>query len=523
MIKAIFFTRFHPEKGSSVLHQVPEGAIVPPPHPQPHLEKPLFDFAAVSEILIPRQEFCDRPVTLCVNRARIIGHPVCIDNARYERRQYIFNLAMVLDEEADFSGHLSVVKKLASIFRNLEEQSLFLSMEERELFWVGGGPVLEDGGEVDGLALVDDGDGEMKGKVEDVETGEKVEYAVSDEGQLTASGLLKKDEAILGGKVYALCEMIMEDLNNYCECMIPIDDINTINLKLFPARPSPAPIHPWHVPFATVHLPSIARSSDLTLSKIIPYINGVLSIAQIATLADTDLSLTRKAIQHLLFYGCVLILDIFQFGAIYAPTAEIGSFVEDADQISEAVRYVCMGTYRRLHATETTQHTREEWAWKSAEVCIDRARLVQLYTSLKQGVTLATWCSQHDILLQGIDVRRFITFGIIKGFLYRVHKYIIAPSASLVGTEADTRNDVFHQALNEGDVNGYGRDGNEPWSSRRASTQTQTDLAHREAQMAKYLDGTHCVDEMCTEMQSSEKLVLEKIKKSFLDMQIIQR
>lgn len=26
----------------------------------------------------------------------------------------------------------------------------------------------------------------------------------------------------VGGKVYAICEMILEDLNNYCECMTPI-------------------------------------------------------------------------------------------------------------------------------------------------------------------------------------------------------------------------------------------------------------------------------------------------------------
>jgi hypothetical protein len=25
-----------------------------------------------------------------------------------------------------------------------------------------------------------------------------------------------------GSKVYALCEMVLEDLNNYAECMIPI-------------------------------------------------------------------------------------------------------------------------------------------------------------------------------------------------------------------------------------------------------------------------------------------------------------
>jgi hypothetical protein len=300
--------------------------------------------------------------------------------------------------------------------------------------------------------------------------------------------------------------------SNYPTTDNRLDDSNTINLKLFPTRPAPAPIYPWHVPFATVHLPTIATSSDLTLSKIIRHINGVLSISQIAELSDTDLSLTRKAIQHLLFYGCVLILDIFQFGAMYAPTAEIGAFVEDEEQLGEAVRYVCMGTYRRLTKNEVSQHGREEWGWRSSEVGIDRAKLVELYTSLKQGQALNLWCKDHGMLLQGIDVRRFITFGIIKGFLYRVHKYVVAPSAALVGTEADTRHGLF--VMEEREVNGYWRD------SRRGS---MTDLAHRDAQLARYLDGTHCLDEICTEMQTSEKRVLERVRTAFPDMQVIHR
>lgn len=194
-----------------MLHQVPEGAIVPTAYPQRNQQPPLFDFAAVSDLLIPRQEFCDRTVTLCVNHTRIIGHPVCIEHSRYERNQYIFNLAMVLDEDADFSGHKSVVKKLASMFRNLEEQNLFLSKEEKDLLWAT--PALDDSGELDKLPMLDDDHSEL--------TKDGLDYLM-DDGQLTGSGLLKKDEANLGGKVYALCEMIMEDLNNYCECMIPI-------------------------------------------------------------------------------------------------------------------------------------------------------------------------------------------------------------------------------------------------------------------------------------------------------------
>lgn len=76
----------------------------------------------------------------------------------------------MLDEDAAWSAYASVASKLAHLFRNLEEQGGFLSREEER----------------------DD--------------------------------LIVAGERGYGGrsKVYALCEMVMEDLNNYRECMIPI-------------------------------------------------------------------------------------------------------------------------------------------------------------------------------------------------------------------------------------------------------------------------------------------------------------
>jgi len=83
---------------------------------------------------------------------------MCIEDRKYDRNEYIFNIAIVLDENVDPSSYKSVVRKLAKLFRALEEQSGFL--------W----------------------------------------------NEVTRSG------------VYSLIEQVMEDLNNYCECMIPISE-----------------------------------------------------------------------------------------------------------------------------------------------------------------------------------------------------------------------------------------------------------------------------------------------------------
>jgi hypothetical protein len=116
---------------------------------------------------------------------------VCVEHRRYYRNQFIFNFCLVLEDDVEFSGYVTIVRKLATMFRNLEEQTMFLSKEEDDKMWeaVTGRDSLSE----DSLDL-----SEVK------------------------KASQKSPHFVVGGKIYALCEMIFEDLNNYCECMIPI-------------------------------------------------------------------------------------------------------------------------------------------------------------------------------------------------------------------------------------------------------------------------------------------------------------
>ncbi|KAH3995785.1 hypothetical protein HBI56_104750 [Parastagonospora nodorum] len=454
-IEAIFYTRFHHEKGSRVLHQVPPGSITPSPKPsKSDLAETLFPFSSVTSYLIPSQHFCDRLLTFVVNHHRIIGYPVCIQGAKYSRNEFIFNFALVIGEsEVDWACYGEVVRKLGRLLRGLEEQGGFLSKEE-EGVW-----------DMDEVAQGDIGG---------------------------------------GSKVYALCEMVLEDLNNYAECMIPIDDSNTINLKLFPTRPPPPPISAHQVPLLTISLSSLQSpiSSDLTLNRILPYINGVHSIARIAALADTDLSLTRRAIQHLVYYGCLVLLDIFSFSAIYAPTAEIGGFVLDPDVKDECARYIRVPRLRlgsaapasttilehpspsSPTAASTDDDKEEEWH-------IPHTTLIHLYTSLRQGLTLKNWVLANLSHLPGIDVRRLITFGVIKGFVYRVHKYAIASTsagstAPPTSLATSTREETGAEGMGMGTENAL--------------------------PMLRFLDGLCCFDQICVELGVPERTVEGRVK-----------
>jgi nitrogen permease regulator 2-like protein len=194
-IKAIFYTRFHHRTGTyvslhpatpltvpgnTVLHQVPSGSITPSTLPSA-LPAPLFPFESITQYLIPTQQFCDRLLTYCVNHHRVIGYPVCIRENKYSRNEFIFNFALVISEnEQDWACYGEVVRKLGRLLRGLEEQGGFLSREEVGIW-------------------EEDDSGVVRGEEDSSGTG--------------IGG---------GSKVYALCEMLLEDLNNYAECMIPI-------------------------------------------------------------------------------------------------------------------------------------------------------------------------------------------------------------------------------------------------------------------------------------------------------------
>ncbi|KAI9794047.1 MAG: Nitrogen permease regulator 2 [Peltula sp. TS41687] len=464
MIKSLFCSQFNPREGPKVIHQVPDGSIVPSPT---STQAPLVDFDSISSFVIPRQAFCDRLVSICNNRYRVLGHPVCINSRKYVRNQFIFNFSIVLEEDEDMSSYVTVVRRLAILFRSLEEQEEFLSKD-----------ILD--GDVDDDDGGDDGDDHQR-----MDGGEN--------GLMMGGGGAGRWQQQGKGRVYALCEIILEDLNNYCECMIPIDMLDTINIKLFPLYSPPTSVKAWHAPLSTVRLESVMDENwDLTMLKIVPFINGINSVRRIAELAEADFILVKKCMEHLLYYGCLIMLDIFQFSAIYAPTPEISTFIEDRTMQQECASYI-----------------------STIEPPLAPSVIISLYTSLRQGQTLKAWCMEHKRSILGLDIRRFITFGLIKGFLYRIHKYAIKTSGGgkggakarlLVGK---TRPRLL-------------MDGSSPSPATVGMAGRKAKPPSGRLRLMKYLDGMHCFDEICTEMHMSEKQLLAQLR-AYGDVQIIHR
>lgn len=199
---------------------------------------------------------------------------------------------------------------------------------------------------------------------------------------------------------------------------------------------------------------------DLTMQKIVPFIDGINSIRRISELADADYNLTKKAISHLLYYGCLTLVDIFTFAAIYAVTPEIAGLLADSQMQHECIAYI--------RASDADVG--------AAAAPPAFADVFALYCSLGQGVPLRKWCIENYARLRGIDVRRLIGFGVVKGILYRVHKYPVGGPA--------------------------------------AASQVP-------GRLAGFLKGASSLDEICTVLQLGEKDVLKML--DGCDVHIVQR
>ena len=58
---------------------------------------------------------------------KIIGCPVIIENPKYARNAYIFNLIFVMDSQTETIKYESVVKKLASYLKQIEVSNVTIS------------------------------------------------------------------------------------------------------------------------------------------------------------------------------------------------------------------------------------------------------------------------------------------------------------------------------------------------------------------------------------------------------------
>ena len=70
---------------------------------------------------------------------------------------------------------------------------------------------------------------------------------------------------------------------------------------------------------------------DLALQQIIPSIDGVNYVRRIALQSNVQVDLVKNCMRQLLYYDCIVMIDIFQYSNIYATTPQLNRLARDDD------------------------------------------------------------------------------------------------------------------------------------------------------------------------------------------------
>src|SRR4051812_42556292 len=117
-ILGILFCEFHYQQGPRIIFQEPETGI-------DKLTPETFN--SLTPYIIPKDELQGRLLTVNSQGVKIIGFPVSLDDPRFIRNRYIFNLCFVCSPSKRTVQYEPLVKKLALYLRDLESECHYVT------------------------------------------------------------------------------------------------------------------------------------------------------------------------------------------------------------------------------------------------------------------------------------------------------------------------------------------------------------------------------------------------------------
>lgn len=194
-------------------------------------------------------------------------------------------------------------------------------------------------------------------------------------------------------------------------------------LKLFPDqhRRFTDQVAAHHVPVLTRRPEEVKAALrrtrvSLVLKRILPMMDGCRFAKQIAIDMDVQLDCVLHALRQLLYYGCICIVDMFQYTNIYRVTSRIKELYSSSQLQQQCMRYL---------------------SGKGAELLNARV-VMRCYALFQRGAMVQDVCSRVQPALAK-NMQALVRFGTFRGLLRRVHRFPILrqTKSSLSSTEID--------------------------------------------------------------------------------------
>ena len=247
--------------------------------------------------------------------------------------------------------------------------------------------------------------------------GVVLQKACAQLAELEIEGSLLSD-ATREGDLAHLLSQVLRGLREHGTCSVAADAGNTLQLQVPPRRrhTSDTPIVDGMVPVlvAAYEIDEVRRW-DLAIQKLLRWIDGTRTVAELATAAKADLALVRAGLEQLQTCGWVRLIDGFDEGHAYACTPKLHVLANDPiarEQLVSAVKArdaptpPTWGDVLRLYGAMRPGFSHETPGW----------RLVSDLRKL------------HPEQCRRVDLRALVYAGVLNDLIERVKHYPVQES-----------------------------------------------------------------------------------------------
>eukprot|EP00659_Diplonema_papillatum_P002838 gene2838-4446_t len=393
-LRAVLFAEFDNVHGPVVTHQWPEGFV-----PKKDVASARERMEATKEMglygtyLIPHEALSGHTCTWTHKDHTFLTYPITYEDPKYFRNQYRTNLIFVFSAETDIKQFHPVIRRVSQAFQMLERDFEWLSRQGNTLVKKHGPRPSQEGERllpgsqqqqaaqsrseslvaaqltaslfpvvdvahalVDATAPLTPGHLSTSGETDHFPTQSSTVFAEEPDAREDPTSTEPDHEATQSAPhathevfdmpdITSVLHQVVEGLNTKQEAVIEMNLGVILTFKYFPPIPNPPEVFPWDVPVLLKH-PSAEDLNDwdLTLQMILPRLDDSSTVAVIAHTLCMSLSTCCFAVRHLVYYGYVKTVDVFQYTNIYTllpvPFAAFSSSTLEAASLATVSRDV---------------------------------------------------------------------------------------------------------------------------------------------------------------------------------------
>jgi nitrogen permease regulator 2-like protein len=347
------------------------------------------EFDAVSEYVIAPSPLWGELVTVCTGKMKFVGVPICVHGDQYERNRLLFNVCFVFRQHVATTKFSCCIKKINESLAVLEKECSYMSRPETREILHGVLPAILDAlNSAKGVATV----------------------------ALHESFVL----SLVVAKERGSIQLQIADY----EVPALLRDI------------SKAEVESW----------------DLTVLKVVPYVDGIRSVVGIAHDCMIEVGDVKESLRFLADIGIICMIDMFQFSNEYRLTNRFFEVFGDPNLRTSAINFVFtdMEAYRADCVKDGSEISRivtlKDISVPQGPLNVYERLLLRCLGAFAPGTRvsdIALGNSRAGAISHYIDIRRLVIWGRVYGVLERVRRYPMILERSSLGGEMIVDPDNF--------------------------------------------------------------------------------